>query len=874
MSRLKPSLVSPFTSKNNMEILRIKALRGPNRWSRCTAIEATVSCSPLEQNLTGVSRFLDRLRSQVSAEFLTAKAEGEALSLAHILGSAALYLQRRAGCEVDLCALSATPVPGTWLVAVGYAEEAVGRKAIEMAADLCHALKEGKPYDIAAAVGKLQDLFEDERLGPSTGAIVRAAARRGIPHFRLTEGSLVQLGWGSRQRRIQAAELDRTSSIAEAIAQDKDLTKSLLHDAGVPVPLGRVVKSAEAAWEASCALGGSVVIKPRDGNQGKGVAVDIKTREEVFSAYECAQAIDEEVIVERYLPGRDYRLLVVGDKLVAAARRDPPMVTGDGKRTVRELVAEVNRDPRRGDGHATPLTRIRLDTLALATLESQGYGPDAIPPQGAQVRLRNNANLSTGGSATDVTDEVHPEVTARAIEAARTIGIDICGVDIVCSTVSRPLEEQSGGIVEVNAAPGLRMHVAPSFGTPRAVGEAVVDQLFPHGDNGRIPVVAVTGNNGKTTTVRLISHLLRSTGKRVGMTSTDGIYIADQRIDADDCSGPKSARNVLLHPDVDAAVLETARGGILREGLGFDLCDIAVVTNLGEGDHLGMNFIDTVEQLAEIKRVIVENVSPTGYAVLNAADPHVAGMADYCDGRIIYFAEDAQCPVLAAHEESGGRVVYREGNRIVLSEAGLQHAFALRDIPLTQNGELGFQVENVMAAVGAAWALGLSWAQIRVALSNFVSDAQTAPGRFNRFRFRGATVIADYGHNPDAIKALVAAVDRLPARRRIAVISGAGDRRDEDLRRQTEILGGSFNEVILYEDQCQRGRREGEVIALLREGLENAQSTIFVREIRGELAAIDLALDGLSEDDLCLVLIDQVDSALAYLEQRMAETEQ
>ncbi len=857
-----------------MEILRIKALRGPNRWSRRTAIEATVSCSPLEQNLSGISRFLEDLRALASDEFMPAKAEGEALSLAHILGSAALHLQRRAGCEVDLCTVSSTPETGTWLVTVGYDEEAVGRKAIEMAAELCHALMEGKPFDITAAVGQLQSLYEDERLGPSTGSIVWAAARRGIPHARLTDGSLAQLGWGSKQRRIQAAEMDSTASIAEAIAQDKDLTKNLLHDAGVPVPLGHVVRSAEAAWEAACALGGSVVIKPRDGNQGKGVAVDIKTREEVTAAYACAQEIDEEVIVERFLPGRDFRLLVVGNKLIAASRRDPPQVTGDGKRSVRELVAEVNRDPRRGDGHATPLTRIKLDTLALATLESQGYGPDSVPPQGAVVMLRNNANLSTGGSATDVTDEVHPEVAARAIDAARMVGIDICGVDLVCSTVSRPLEEQSGGVVEVNAAPGLRMHVAPSYGTPRPVGEAVVDQLFPDGGNGRIPVVAVTGNNGKTTTVRLISHLLASTGKRIGMTSTDGIYINGMRVDADDCSGPKSARNVLLHPDVDAAVLETARGGLLREGLGFDLCDVAVVTNLGEGDHLGMNFIDTVEQLAAIKRIVVENVSPSGYAVLNAADPHVAAMAGHCDGKIIYFAEDQNSPVLAAHKKNGGRVVYRDRGHLVACDANQRHAIPLSDIPLTLNGELGFQVENTLAAVGAAWALGLSWEQIPAALSSFVNDAQTAPGRFNRFSWNGATVIADYGHNPDAMKALVSAIDKLPAQRRVAVISGAGDRRDEDLRRQTEILGDSFDQVILYEDQCQRGRSDGEVTTLLREGLTKAQRTTSIQEVRGEFTAIDMALANLSEGDLCLVLIDQVDTALAYLEQRIAKAGQ
>lgn len=802
------------------------------------------------------------------------QAGGQALSLAHVLGSVAFHLQVRAGCAVGFHRTVATVEPGVFQVVVEYTEEQVGRLAIELAQGLCLALQDGLPLDLSTAVAQLQELDEDVRLGPSTGAIVQAAVRRGIPFRRLTEGSLVQFGWGSRQRRIQAAELDRTDAIAESIAQDKDMTKALLHDAGVPVPIGRVVSSAEGAWRAACELGGRVVVKPRDGNQGKGVAVDIATREEVLAAYAVAHEIGDEVIVERYLPGHDFRLLVVGDRLVAAARRAPPQVTGDGEHTIRQLVDRVNSDPRRGDGHATSLTRIRLDELALATLATQGYVADSIPDKGVRVVLRNNANLSTGGTATDVTDEVHPELAARAVEAAQTVGIDICGVDVVCESVSRPLEEQGGGIVEVNAAPGLRMHLQPSFGEGRPVGEAIVSSLFADGDDGRIPLVAVTGTNGKTTTVKLISHILTTNKLRVGMTGTDGVFVAGRRIDTGDCSGPRSARNVLLHPDVDAAVLETARGGLLREGLGFDYCDVAVVTNVGEGDHLGLNYIETVEQLAAVKRVIVQNVSPAGMAVLNAADPLVAAMAGHCPGNVIFFAMDAAHSIMAEHRAQGGRIVYRDGDAIVAAEGRWHHAIPLSDIPLTHQGVLGFQVENAMAAIAAAWALDIDWDTIAAALRSFVSDDDTAPGRFNRFSWRGATVIADYGHNPDAMRALVQAIDVMPSQRRVAVISGAGDRRDADLRSQTEILGDVFDHLILYEDQCQRGRADGEVLSLLRQGLEGARRATQVQEVRGEMPAIDAALAVLESGDLCLVLVDQVDEALAHIKARIAEVPQ
>jgi len=491
--------------------------------------------------------------------------------------------------------------------------------------------------------------------------------------------------------------------------------------------------------------------------------------------------------------------------------------------------------------------------------------------KGVQVALRNNANLSTGGTATDVTDHVHPDLAASAVAAAQMVGLDVCGVDLVSQNVYESLDTQSGCIVEVNAAPGLRMHLSPSFGKGRAVGEAIIDSMFAPGENGRIPLVAVTGTNGKTTTVRLIAHLIAQTGLCVGMTNSDGVTVGSQCVDTGDCSGPRSARNILLHPDVEAAVLETARGGILREGLGFDRCSVAVVTNIGVGDHLGLSYISTVEDLAIVKRVVVENVEPGGMAVLNAADPIVAAMAANCPGRVTFFACDRQNPALATHKAQGHRVVYIEAGDLVLAQGDFEHRIALANVPLTRNGTIGFQLENAMAAVAAAWALELCWTDIETALASFVNDAQTVPGRFNVFDYRGATLIADYGHNPDAIHALTQAVESIPASRRSVVISGAGDRRDIDIRRQTEILGDAFDEVILYQDMCQRGRADGEVLALLREGLSNARRAVTVREIRGELLAIDTALAPLQKGDLCLILVDQVDEALAHIAQRVSQ---
>ena len=855
-----------------MEVSRVRALRGPNLWSHHTSVEAIVTCTPDEQSIGALPGFEANLRvrfPQIGG--LQPFGHYETIPLAHVLELIALHLQAEAGCPVTFSRTTATLEAGTYQVVVEYSEEDVGRQALELAQQLIDAARNDTPFDVPAALAQLRATDEDVRLGPSTGSIVQAAVARNIPFRRLTEGSMVMFGWGSRQRRIQAAEIDATGAIAESIAQDKELTKKLLDAAGVPVPQGRGVSDPDDAWLAAMEIGLPVVIKPKDGNQGKGVTVNITTREQLDAGYKAASEFRDDILVERYLPGHDYRLLVVGDKLVAAARREPPHVIGNGQQSVRALVEQVNLDPRRGDGHASALTKIRFDDIAIGTLAQNGLSPDSIPAIGQRVVLRNNANLSTGGSATDVTDDVHPEVAARAVAAAHMIGLDICGVDLVCDSVLKPIEDQNGGIVEVNAAPGLRMHLAPSFGKARPIGEAIVDTLFKDGEDGRIPIVAVTGTNGKTTTVRLISHLLTASGLRTGMTNTDGVYIEGRRIESGDCSGPRSARNVLLHPDVDAAVFETARGGLLREGLAYDKCQVAVVTNIGSGDHLGLNYITTLEDLAVLKRVIVQNVAVGGMAVLNAADPTVAAMAQKTRGEVTFFAQDVGNPVMAMHRAQGRRVIFVDEGYLVAAQGSSVERIDLRDVPITRGGVVGFQVENVMASVGAAWGVGTSWESIRLGLRTFVGESDNAPGRFNVFDYRGATVIADYGHNPDAIAALVNAVESMPAKRRSVVISGAGDRRDQDITQQTEILGAAFDDVLLYQDQCQRGRADGEVIALLRAGLNNATRTGHVEEINGEFVAIDRALERLGDGDLCLILIDQVDAALAHITARVKE---
>ena len=862
-----------------MQLTRIRALRGPNIWSRHTALEVGVDLGPANVAVSEIPGFEARLRDLLpdmlsGVQWAAADLGGataESATLAHVLERVAMALQKGARVPVSFSKTTATHEEGVFKVIVEYREEDVARAAVEAAVQIIDAVLAERSFAVDATVKQLRSQDEDLRLGPSTGAIVRAADARGIPTRRLNSGSLVQLGWGSRQRRILAAETDRTSAIGESIAQDKELTKLLLRSVGVPVPAGGPVKDADEAWEMAQEVGLPAVVKPQHGNQGRGVAVNLTTREQVLAAFQAARAEGSSVLVERFAQGADHRLLVVGDRMIAAARRDPPRVQGDGKSTVAELVAVVNADPLRGEDHSTSLSKMLLDAIGLAVLAGQGYTPDSIPVAGAQVLLRQNGNLSTGGSATDVTDRVHPEVSARAVDAARVVGLDVAGVDVICRDISRPLQEQGGIVVEVNAAPGLRMHLDPSIGKPRPVGEAIVSTMFPPGENGRIPLVAVAGTNGKTTTVRMVGHILKAFGRHVGMACTDGIYIDDRRIDTDDCSGPRSARAVLFNPRVDAAVLETARGGILREGLGFDMCDVAIVTNIGEGDHLGMAGIETTEQLAVVKRTIVENVAPTGAAVLNAADSMTVAMAPYCPGSVIFFARDPQHPLIVAHRARGGRAVIVRNETVVLAEGSReQRVTSLGAVPLTRDGKIGFQVDNVLAATAAGWSVGVPCEVMRAALATFTSDTRSTPGRFNVLDYEEATIVVDYGHNADALVALIDAIGRMPHDRRLVVYTAAGDRRDVDIIRQAEIIGNGFDHVIIYEDKCTRGRPDGEVVSLMHRGLARGTRAAEIIETRGEQHAIEAGLRMLLPGDLILVQIDQVDPSLAFIEQFVA----
>ncbi len=573
----------------------------------------------------------------------------------------------------------------------------------------------------------------------------------------------------------------------------------------------------------------------------------------------------------KHANGGDYRLLVIGNKLVAAAQRQAAQVVGDGVHTITQLVDEVNADPRRGEDHATCLSKIPLDTVSLGVLAEQGYTVDSVPPTGQVVLIRRNANLSTGGTAADITEQVHPAVAARAIEAARMVGLDVAGVDVVCEDIRRPLGGARGRDCRSQRGPGIADALA-ALQRPSAAGGR--GHCFDHvcrGQDGRIPIVAVTGVNGKTTTTRFVSHIIRQTGRKVGMTCTEGIFIDDRRLESGDCSGPESAQKLLMNPAVEAGVFETARGGILRAGLAFDRCDVAVVTNIGEGDHLGLNDIETLDRLARVKRVPVEAVSPDGTAVLNAADPLVVEMAEFCPGKVMYFAVDAENQVIATHRAAGGRVVFVRDGAIVLA-AGNEETVLLPvdEVPLTHGGRIGFQVENTLATVGAAWSLGLELEVIRAGLESFAADIDHVPGRFNLLEVSGAAVVVDYGHNVSSLAAMIDALKQFPHARRIAVYTAAGDRRDVDMIRQGELLGEAFDRVVLYEDHYVRGRQPGEIMRRFQEGLVRGDRVTQVEEVFGAVKAIEAVLGTLCPGDLVLLQADTVDETVDYVRRYLA----
>lgn len=842
------------------------ALRGPNFWTRETVLESWVEFPKVIAQVavwrSWLLSWLPGLELQLAATDVTPNAHALAVLLQHIT----LELQSRNDASVPFGKVVPTSQPDVFRIVTQYEEESVARAAFDLARRLIDAALWGETIDAHTAICHLRELEQDVCLGPSTRSMVDAARRRGIPVRRLTTGSLVQLGWGAKQRRILAAATSQTSAIAEDIVQDKDLTRRLLHQVGLPVPLGRPVSSAEDAWVAANEIGLPVVIKPLDGNQGRGVALNLYTREQIATAYAAAKEESDAVLVEQYAEGEDYRVLVIGRELVAASRRQPAHVIGDGVCTIQELIAEKNRDPRRAPDHSAALSKIRIDVVASAVLAEQGVTAESVPEPGRMILIRRNANLSTGGTAVDCTDELHPTICAAAVEAAQTVGLDICGLDMIAPDITAPLSPRNGVIIELNARPGLRMHLYPSEGKPRAVGEAVIDTMFSQDCCGRIPLVAVTGVNGKTTTTRFVAHLMRWNGWRTGLTSTDGVFVDGRMIDSGDCSGPKSARSVLGYPLCDAAALETARGGILREGLAFDYCDVAIVTNIGEGDHLGIHEIDTPEQLAEVKQCIVAAVHPTGAAVLNAADPLVVKMAAVCPGRAIFFALDGGNEVIGRHRNSGGCAFFTRGGRIIRAEGSREEAFLpLSEVPLTHGGKIGFQVENTLAAVAAMWALGISDEVVRQGCATFTPGLYQNAGRFNVLDLNGVTVVVDYGHNVDALRALLDGLGEFTNERRIVVYTSAGDRRDADIIAQGRMLAGHFDEAWLYEGDYVRGREPGEIMRLLGEGLGSASRVRRVESVFGHLRAVDMALASAKPGDLVMIQADTADETIEHM---------
>ncbi|WBS00316.1 cyanophycin synthetase [Pseudoduganella sp. SL102] len=812
-----------------MKILDQRVLRGPNLYAARPCLLTILDLGELHDvPSTAIPGFTDALLALMPSLMAHRCSPGhyggfaerlrDGTYMGHIIEHVTLELQCLAGTPAGFGRTRRMRgQPGVFRVVCAYKIEAVAQEAFDLAMALVGALAAGQPFDLDAPLAALRQTAERHAIGTSTKAILQAARRRRIPYFRVAEtGNLFQLGWGSRQKRLQATMTGDAGNIACRIASDKQLTKTLLKEAGVPVPGGSVVASADEALRAARRLRGTVTVKPLDANQGKGVTTQCTTPEEVAAAFEAARKFSRSVIVERFIEGHDYRVLVTGDVVAAASLRRPPCVTGDGHRTVRELVAIENGNPARGKGHANILTQIPLDDHALQALRKQGYGFDSVPPVGVPVTLRGNANLSTGGTAEDVTDLLPGDTRAACVRAAQKIGLDVAGIDLVCRDISRPLAEQGGAIIEVNAAPGIRMHQYPAAGTPRDAGDAIVEAMYG-GDDGRIPVIAITGTNGKTTTTLMAAHCVRMAGLRTGVTTTEGVYIDGRRIVSGDCSGYWSARTVLTDPTVDFAVLETARGGILKRGLAFDRCDVAVVLNIS-ADHLGLEGVNTVEDLARVKGVVASAASRC--VVLNAEDRHCVRMASRLADRveILFFALDPDNPVLLKHLHHGGRGAYLHDGRLVIAD-GTRHQVLLRaeDMPSTLGGHARYNIANGLAAAAALLASGFTPERIAAGLASFVSDGRNNPLRSNVFDVRGVTVVVDYAHNPAAYAALSCMARGLSKGRAVGVITAPGDRRDQDLEAVGETCARGFDEIVVYESN-NRGRGAGECARLMLDG--------------------------------------------------------
>ncbi len=889
------------TPGGTLRIVEERVYRGPNFWSYEPAIKLIVDLGPLEEYPTNkLPGFTEKLLATVPGVAAHSCGTGrrggfeerlrDGTWLGHVAEHIALQVQRDAGTEVGRGKTRSTGQPGRYHVIYTYAEESVGLAAGHLAVRLVNHLVEPDPtFDYQTEFEQLIRLAERAAFGPSTQSLLDEANLRDIPWIRLNEASLVQLGHGVHQKRIRATMTSHTSALGVDIAQDKKLTNRLLAATGVPVPRAEVVGGPEEAVTAAARIGFPVAIKPLDGNHGRGVMLNLGDEASVRAAYPTAREESRfgGVVVESYLVGNDYRCLVVGGVLRAVAQRLPAHVDGDGKHTVAELVEITNADPRRGIGHEKVLTRIAVDDESVSYAAEQGHALDTVPPKGKRVFLKRTGNMSTGGISIDRTDEIHPENAEIAEQAAKVVGLDIAGIDFVCPDISLPVRETGGGIVEVNAAPGFRMHTNPTEGEAQYVAKPVLDILFPPGTPVRIPIVAVTGTNGKTTTVRMISHILKGMGRKVGMTSTDGIFIDGRMIRRGDMSGPKSASMVLQNPLVDTAVFEVARGGILREGLGYQRNEVAVVLNVA-ADHLGLGGINSVRQLAGVKQVIVEAVPRSGTAVLNADDPLVSKMAAACSGAVIYFSMNPDNETLRRQGSRGRRSVTleqgRNGEMIVLRQGRKSLPLVWTHlIPATFEGRARMNVANALAATAAAWAAGAHLHDIRQGLRTFSTSYFQAPGRMNLFDLDGYRVLVDYAHNPHAMTALGSFIDAVSAEasnghqplvtgKRIGVVATAGDRRDRDIRELGQVAARYFDRIVIREDAKTRGRARGTTAALIHEGITAAMAEGArcrkVETVLDELEATRRALDLGKEGDIVVLCVDHANLAWKELQHR------
>ncbi|CAN5688856.1 cyanophycin synthetase [soil metagenome] len=861
-----------------IEILESKIYRGPNIWARVPVVLLKVDIGELEDRPSNkVEGFNDELISLMPSlheHYCSLGRPGGFIErlhdgtwMGHVLEHVALELQTLAGSEVARGLTRSTDERGVYNVVYQYIQPDLGLAAGEAACDLlnCIIYQENPEYCFADELERIILLAERLAYGPSTKALVDEAERREIPVIRLDpRRSLVQMGYGRYQKRVWATVTSETSDIAVDIASNKGLTNQLLEGVGIPVPRGATVSDVDETVSVAKRIGYPVVLKPMDGNHGRGVRINLQDAAEVRENWEAAVAESRSGLVlgESFIVGRDHRILVVNGKMVACAERVPAHVIGDGTHTAQELIDITNADPRRGIGHEKVLTRITVDDAVLHLLEENGFALDAVPEKGHFVQLRLTGNMSTGGISIDCTDEVHPDNVEIAEQAALVIGLDVAGIDMICRDITLPLKDQGGAICEVNAGPGFRMHTHPTEGHPRDVARPVLDLLFPDGTPSRIPIVAVTGTNGKTTTCRMISHILKMSGRRVGLTTTDGIYIDGTQIFKGDMSGPQSAQMVLQNPTVDHAVLETARGGMLRSGLGFDRCDISVVTNVA-ADHLGLGGVDSLEGLAKVKAIVPAATHRNGFSVLNADDPWCVKMTSRARGEIVYFSMNENNPTVREHLRARGMAVvlreYRGAEVIFLLEGKRETALLdVRHIPATFEGRARVNIKNALAAVAVAYASNINLEAIRTGLRTFSTSFYQTPGRLNLLEIGGYRVIMDYCHNVAGMVELADFVRRMMSSNTVAMLAMPGDRRNEDIAEFGAVAATVFEEVVIREDAYLRGSQPGEVAGLLKAALvQNGVREENVSIVPDEQQAANAVLDLAKPDDLIIMLADK-----------------